>query len=126
MGDAQPGTAVTGLLSAAEVLQPASDAVNITDVVHPLVLYAVQLGYLHHLLFGFPLVVTSGKDGQHVAGSLHDVGRAVDFRVRDLKPEDQLTFLINVVAAAPERHCWVFDERAGPDGPHIHVEYHGP
>lgn len=34
--------------------------------------------------FGLDPVCTSGHDGQHMKGSMHDLGRALDIRVWDL------------------------------------------
>jgi len=66
---------------------------------------------------GQELVVTSGLDGEHSAGSLHYYGRAVDFRTRYFNERE--------VADAK-----LFLSRAlGPDfdvilhSTHIHVEY---
>lgn len=108
-----------------QVLIAADDGVEI-DGVHPaLMTFAVQLGYLHFLLFGQPLVITSGKDGKHVNGSLHPDGRALDFRTRDKTDSEMQAFLGLLAYAAPHVECRYFDERVGPGGEHVHVEYHG-
>jgi hypothetical protein len=115
----------TKIPSADQILLPASNEVSI-DGVHPdLISYAVHLAYIHWLLFGKPLIITSGKDGKHVAGSLHAQGRALDFRTRDLEADEELVFFQVLAFSAVGRKCGVFDERAVPGGAHIHVEYHG-
>ncbi len=108
-----------------EILVPASDAVEIEGVVQPLMTFAAQLAYLHFLLFGSPLVITSGRDGEHVPTSLHKVGRALDFRTHDKTDSEMQAFLGILAFAAPHQNCRVFDERVGPGGEHVHVEYHG-
>lgn len=108
-----------------EVLIPASGAVEVEGVEPALMTFAVQLGYLHYIAFGLPLVITSGKDGQHVAGSLHAEGRALDFRTTDKTADEMIVFLALLAYAAPRQNCRVFDERVGPGGEHIHLEFHG-
>jgi hypothetical protein len=108
-----------------EVLIAGSDSVEIEGVEPKLMTFAVQLGYLHFLLFGSPLVVTSGRDGEHVPTSLHKIGRALDFRTHDKTAEEMVVFLAILAFAAPQQNCRVFDERVGAGGEHVHVEYHG-
>lgn len=108
-----------------EVLVPFNASVEVDGVVPALMTFAVQLGYLHWIIFGFPLVITSGKDGQHTAGSLHPEGRALDFRTHDKTADEMVVFLAILAYAATGANCRVFDERVGPGGEHIHVEYHG-
>jgi hypothetical protein len=66
---------------------------------------------------GVPLTVTSGEDGQHMSGSRHYTGDAIDIRRRNLsKPQ-----LDAVLAGLKERLGPGYDivlERT-----HIHVEY---
>lgn len=122
---AEENQAVTKIPEAHEVLVPASSSVIVEGVAPALMTFAVQLGYLHWLLFGEPLVITSGKDGEHVAGSLHPEGRALDFRTHDKSAEEMVVFLAVLAFAAPRAMCRVFDERVGAGGEHVHVEFHG-
>jgi hypothetical protein len=108
-----------------EVLIAGSDSVDIEGVEPKLMTFAVQLGYLHFLLFGLPLVITSGRDGEHVPTSLHKIGRALDFRTHDKSEAEMQVFLGILAYAAPHQNCRVFDERVGAGGEHVHVEYHG-
>lgn len=108
-----------------EVLVPASPEVEIEGVVQPLMTFAVQLGYLHWILFGSALVITSGRDGAHNPGSLHIDGRALDFRTHDKTADEMVVFLSILAYAAPGANVRVFDERVGTGGEHVHVEYHG-
>ncbi len=121
-GDVTTGISIP---STHEVLIAASDQVEIEGVEPKLMTFAVQLGYLHFLLFGLPLVITSGRDGEHVPTSLHKVGRALDFRTHDKTAEEMQVFLGILAYAAPHQNCRVFDERVGAGGEHVHVEYHG-
>ena len=73
---------------------------------------------LYRERFGKELVVTSVKDGQHMTGSLHYVGRAADLRTHDIGTNDQATFkqmLIN------ELNPHGFDVVLESD--HIHIEF---
>jgi hypothetical protein len=87
--------------------------------------FAVALGRVHLALFGHPLIITSGKDGTHVNGSLHAEGRALDVRIVDLVEKDQILFLGVLASQCVEWECRVFDERVGPGGQHVHIEFHG-
>jgi hypothetical protein len=111
--------------SPADVMIPASAEVNIKDVNPILMQYVVHMAYVHKLLFGAPLVITSGKDSIHAPGSLHGQGRAVDVRLRDLSEADQIQFLCTLVWSAPANKVAVFDERALGAESHVHIEYHG-
>lgn len=106
-------------------LAVASDTVVLEGVDPRLMAYAEHLGMVHHLLFGKPLTITSGKDSTHVSHSFHYLGRALDVRTADLDPEEQLV-LLNVIAfSAPPQGVAVFDERAVHGEAHIHLELHG-
>lgn len=108
-----------------ENYQLASPSVNVAGVVEPLMQFVSYLGLIHRLLFNKPLVITSGEDSIHVAGSLHGQGRAVDIRTRDLLPDEQALLLHLLAYAGPSNHIAVFDERALGAEAHIHLEYHG-
>jgi len=114
-----------GIPTVHEVLIPGSESVQIEGVAGELMTFAARLGYLHYLLFGLPLVITSGRDGEHVSTSLHEEGRALDFRTIDKTEGEMQVFLAILAYAAPHQNCRVFDERVGAGGEHVHVEYHG-
>ena len=103
----------------------ASPAVVMEGVAEPLVAFVEYLGLVHHVVFNRPLIITSGKDAVHVAGSLHAEGRAVDIRTKDLLPDEQQLLLSLLAYAGPANHMAVFDERALAGQEHIHLEYHG-
>jgi len=100
-------------------------SVNLADVVARLQEYVARLGLIHEVVFGEPLVVTSGRDGNHAAGSLHRAGRAVDVRSGAWPNGGGLLWLMLIAFVAPAFQCTVFDERALPGASHIHIEYHG-
>lgn len=106
-------------------LVTASPAVVLAGVEPKLISFTQNLAVLHKVLFGIDLVVTSGKDAIHAASSLHPQGKALDLRIRDLDADAQLMFLLVILYAAPANDVSVFDERALPGAPHIHIEYHG-
>ena len=99
--------------------------VILAGVNQQLLVFVDYLGLVHRVVFNKPLVVTSAKDGQHVASSMHTAGLAVDVRTKDLLPDEQQLLLMLLAYAAPANHIAVFDERALGDQQHIHLEYHG-
>lgn len=66
-------------------------------------------------------VVTSGREGEHVAGSLHYNGEAGDYRTRDLTSW-QVMCLVGRMRALLGSAYQVIDENT-TSNPHIHVEY---
>lgn len=119
------GVPSTAAAAQAPAYVTASPAVQLEGVNQNLLNFCGYLALVHRLLFSAPLVITSGKDSQHVAGSLHAEGLAVDIRTRDLAPDAQLCLLAVLNYAAPENKIAVFDERALGGEAHIHLEYHG-
>ena len=65
------------------------------------------------------LIITSGCEGTHSEGSLHYVGKALDFRTRNVPP-GELDFLVEEAKAAlgPQ-----FDIVLKKSPPHLHVEF---
>src|SRR6266852_8901682 len=106
-------------------LAVADNSVVLDGVHQGLIDYITQLAVVHKMLFGGDLVVTSGTDGKHVAGSLHMLGRAVDLRTYDKSP-DEVTLLLHVLSfSTVSLPIAVFDERNVPPSPHLHLEWHG-
>ncbi len=103
----------------------ASPDVVLDGVDARLMSYAEHLGLVHRLLFGRNLIITSGKEGKHVQNSFHALGLALDVRTEDKDLSEQLLFLNILAFSAPSQGVAVFDERAGHDAKHIHLEYHG-
>jgi len=103
----------------------ASPAVILDGVNAELLSFVDYLGIVHRVVFSKPLVITSGKDGQHVQSSMHPAGLAVDIRTRDLLPDEQQLLILLLAYATPANHIAVFDERALGADQHIHLEYHG-
>ncbi len=106
-------------------MELANDGVILDGVNTEFLNFLSHLAMVHKLLFGSNLVVTSGKDGHHVGGSLHADGRAVDVRTNDKMPAelDLLVHVISFCTAAVKIAC--FDERNVPTGAHLHLEWHG-
>ena len=68
-------------------------------------------------------VITSGRDGQHGANSLHYSGEAIDLRSRDLTPA-QVNNVIMALRNILGNDYDVVDEHTdNMESPHIHVEY---
>lgn len=105
--------------------QLAGPNVIVAGVRRELMQFVDYLALVHRVVFSKPLVITSGKDGAHVESSMHPAGLAVDFRTKDLQPDEQQLVLALLAYAAPSNHIAVFDERALGAEQHIHLEYHG-
>lgn len=93
----------------------------VTDGVSREVWFAVGVAYaLRIMAYGGPITITSMHDGQHMNGSLHYVGQAVDIRTEDMK---------YTAAAEWARRIAVFLHELGFDviletaPPHIHIEF---
>jgi hypothetical protein len=86
--------------------------------------FVSHAGMIHAILFGHPLVITSGRDS-HAPGDVHMQGRAVDVRTVDKDSEGVMLFLMILAYASTAQPLAVFDERNVPTGPHIHIEWHG-
>jgi hypothetical protein len=118
-------TPTTAPSEPARPYQLASPAVKIAGVNAKLMDFVTYLALVHSVLFAEPLVITSGIDSIHVAGSLHAQGLAVDIRTRDIDADSQMLLLAILAYAAPANKVAVFDERALGGEAHIHLEYHG-
>lgn len=77
------------------------------------------------------VIVTSGREGQHILASLHQVGRAVDIRIKHL-PRDLWETIHQALLTRLSQYV-ILLELAPPDGladvtrwaPHIHIGYKG-
>ena len=100
-------------------------SVNVKDINPALQSFLIRLGLVHLHLFGCAVVVTSGKDSQHVASSKHDRGLAVDLRISDLPASAQPAFLLALRVLCDTFHLAYFDESFAPNMGHVHVEIAG-
>jgi len=102
------------------------DASVVLEGVHAnLMSYVAHLALVHRLLFGEDLIITSGMDAQHMVGSLHGQGRAVDVRTSDVDPAGAVVLVAVLAYTAPAHQICYLDERGLPGAAHIHIEYHG-
>lgn len=67
--------------------------------------------------FDVPCVVTSGTDGVHGEQSKHYSGQALDFRIRDLKPEQRNALVKLCQQSLIQGHDVVLESS------HLHVEW---
>lgn len=68
------------------------------------------------------MVITSGRDGKHKIGSLHDKNRALDFRTKHL-PLATKRALTTAVKKRLGRDYDVIIEAIGKMNEHLHVEH---
>ena len=102
-------------------VQLASSGVNVSGLDTTLESYLWTVGKVHRVIFGLPLILTSGNDGSHVAGSAHSLNRAADIRSHDLNEEDQQLFGLILAKFAEPYKMAIFDERFTA-APHWHVQ----
>jgi hypothetical protein len=67
--------------------------------------------------FGYEAIITSGRDGKHRAGSLHYLGRALDFRTRHVISHHKTQIVDSLAARLGPDYDVVLEET------HLHVEY---
>ena len=67
------------------------------------------------------LVITSGDDGTHMAGSKHYNGNAVDIRSHDLHGIQAL-MVVHLKKQLGDRYDVLLEDPGGPNE-HIHIEY---
>lgn len=67
--------------------------------------------------FDVPCVVTAGTDGVHGEQSKHYTGEALDFRIRDLKPEQRDALVQLCKKSLIQGHDVVLEHD------HLHVEW---
>jgi len=103
----------------------ASLSVKVLGLDPALLLYLEKAGKIHQSLFNKDLVITSALDGAHAANSKHYSGAAVDLRMKDKTPVEQLVFLVVGIFLAIQFQLAVFDERAQPGEGHLHIECAG-
>lgn len=98
---------------------------NISNLNPILYLFLSRLGEIHIPLFGYPCVVTAGKDGTHAPGSKHYIGNALDLRITDKDGLQQATFFSVLSVMSRVYKLAVFDESMVPGAGHVHVEIAG-
>ncbi len=69
--------------------------------------------------YGQELVITSGLDGTHSAGSLHYYGRALDFRTHYFTDQQEIDSVFMELVAGLDGAKFDFLKHST----HIHVEY---
>jgi len=106
-------------------LAVANPSVVLDGVSPGLLGFLAQMGIVHKTVFGKDLVITSGKDGTHVPGSMHYTGHAVDLRTVDKDPAGVDLLLHMLAYAVVGERIAFFDERNKPGGAHIHLEWLG-
>lgn len=99
--------------------------VNVRDIDPALQSFLIRLGLVHLHLFGAPVVITSGKDSNHVTSSKHYAGHAVDLRISDLPASAQPAFLLALRVLCDTFHLAFFDESYAPGMGHVHIEIAG-
>lgn len=92
-------------------IQLESMSVQVRHLDESLVSFLINAGKAHLALYGRALVLTSGNDGTHVAGSAHGKNKAVDLRSLDKSPEAEMLFCLVLGWFSRLYKVAVFDER---------------
>lgn len=79
--------------------------------------YASFIGCIYQMVTGHVMVITSIRDGKHMKGSLHYVGKAFDIRSRNMS-DSELTTFIHLVKQECDSRLDIVKESN-----HIHIEY---
>ena len=93
--------------------------VKLADLCPQMVL-ATQIIAEVYAAYGVDCVVTSANDSEHMEGSKHGTGEALDYRTRDLTSEQQVNLTNTIIASLGQE----FDVVLESD--HLHVEYDVP
>lgn len=73
--------------------------------------------------FGFDTVVTEGTGGEHMVGSLHYTGYALDIRCKHIElPSKKHEIMLEAKAMLGENYDFIL-ENEGKDDQHFHMEY---
>lgn len=83
----------------------------------PEMLLAIQESREIYRAFGVAFVITSVKDGQHMPGSLHFTGQAVDVRTRHLHTDSRALVAEAINRALGTQYDVVLESD------HIHIEF---
>ena len=102
-------------------VQRYNTGVNVSNLDQRLVYFLIVAGDVHRALFRRALLITSGNDGQHVAGSAHYKDKAVDVRSVDLTADEQAIFSLALGYFSRVYKVAVFDERFTAS-PHWHIQ----
>jgi hypothetical protein len=100
-------------------------SVQMNGVASVLIDFLSALGRVSPILFRLPVIITSARDGNHVASTKHTKGWAVDLRITD-KPElMRVPFIVVCIALSLQYGLVVMDESNLPGAPHVHIEVAG-
>lgn len=122
---ARPIDGIVGYITQWQGVEIELESVNVVDIDPTLRTFLGVAGNVHFYLFAAPLVVTSGRDGHHVASSKHAEGKAVDIRIHDLAPGDQPAMLAYLRVLCKRMSLAMFDESFAPGMGHVHIEIAG-
>ena len=68
------------------------------------------------------MVITSGLEGQHKPGSLHSVGKALDFRIKHLSAQDKHDLVEEARRQLGEAYQVILEAEGKPNQ-HVHIEW---
>jgi len=100
------------------------DSVKFTDLHPAMILAAIRAAGIFES-FGVPAIVTSANDSQHMEGSKHFTGRALDFRTKHLGGGGAAFSVRDQLASALGPSFTVLLEDFAQANEHLHVQYNG-
>ena len=90
---------------------------NITVTFNSIIQRILREAHAAYQKYGYDLHVTSGNSGEHGANSLHYHNRALDLRIKHLKPEHVSLILADTQTALGKAYQVVLEKD------HFHVEF---
>jgi hypothetical protein len=100
------------------------DNVRFTQLHPAMVLAAIRAALIFERR-GVPAVITSANDSEHMDGSRHFTGRALDFRTKHLTDRPAAFSIRDELRAALGPEFTVLLEDYGLANEHLHVQYNG-
>jgi hypothetical protein len=100
------------------------DGVRFTDLHPAMILAAIRAANIFES-FGVPAIVTSANDSEHMDGSRHFTGKALDFRTKHLSGGGAAFSVRDQLRVALGPSFTVLLEDFGQANEHLHVQYNG-
>jgi len=96
--------------------------VKVTVRPRSLMIAAAAINAANELTIPLDTTITSGNDSEHMTGSKHYTGDALDFRTKHLAPPQRAKWM-SVIARRLGPNYQLILEDAGKPNEHLHIEW---